>query len=141
MKQKHPNVKFAVILGGDSVAGCYAYLAPKSTKSWVTNAVSSITRMVREFDLDGVDIDYEHFKASPVVFAECIGQLITLLKKDKSGSRPVPSSLEEVRASYVNFQFYAYDRIGVPQFVGHFNQQAHNYNGGHTLASFLVQTF
>lgn len=150
-KQKHPNVKVAVSLGGDSVGHGYAFFAPKTTESWVQNAVSSITRMVKEFHLDGIDIDYEHFKSSPEVFADCIGQLITHLKKERTISLAsiAPYADGPVQAhylalwkkfghliNYVNFQFYAYDRIGVSQFLGYFNQQASNYKGGQILASF-----
>ncbi|OWM89346.1 hypothetical protein CDL15_Pgr024094 [Punica granatum] len=83
---------------------------------------SSITRMVREFDSDGIDIDYEHFKASPKVFAQCIGQFRTLLlKKDKVISFALIAPYDSGPAQdlyqalwkkyghlidYVNFQFY-----------------------------------
>ncbi|KAK3442204.1 hypothetical protein EUGRSUZ_B02432 [Eucalyptus grandis] len=72
-KQKHPKVKFAVSLGGDSIGRCKAFFDPKSTNSWVQNAISSLTGMIKEYHLNRIDIDYEHFKASPSVFADCIG--------------------------------------------------------------------
>lgn len=80
-KGSNSNVKIAVSLGGDSAGSDKAFFAPKSKTSWVQNAVSSLTYMIKKYHIDGIDIDYEHFKASPEMFAECIGQLITVLKK------------------------------------------------------------
>ena len=37
---------------------------------------------------------------------------------------------------YVNFQFYAYDKLSVSQFIRNLNEQASNYGGGQLLASF-----
>lgn len=122
-------------LGGDSVGHGYTHFAPKTTESWVQNAVSSITRMVQEFHLDGIDIDYEHFKSSPEVFVDCIGQLITHLKKERTISFTLiaPYADDPVQAhylalwkkyghliDYVNFQFYAYDQIGMLIVLGVF---------------------
>jgi len=41
---------------------------------------------------------------------------------------------------YVNFQFYAYDKgTTVDQFIGYFNAQSSNYNGGKVLVSFSTE--
>ncbi|WRX32558.1 hypothetical protein QQP08_025045 [Theobroma cacao] len=34
---------------------------PSSVKSLASNAVTSLTRIIKRYDLDGIDIDYEHF--------------------------------------------------------------------------------
>ncbi|WVZ04167.1 hypothetical protein V8G54_024973, partial [Vigna mungo] len=62
VKAKNSNVKVALSLGGDSVGGGYAYFNPSSIDSWVSNAVSTLTSIIKEYNLDGIDIDYEHFK-------------------------------------------------------------------------------
>nr|DAD25992.1 TPA_asm: hypothetical protein HUJ06_027460 [Nelumbo nucifera] len=80
IKSSHPNVKVALSLGEDSVGGEYAYFQPSSVDSWVQNSVSSLTKIIKEYHLDGIDVDYEHFKSDPATFTECIGQLITILK-------------------------------------------------------------
>ena len=80
-KHWHSNVKVSVSLGGDTACHGKAFFAPKSIDSWVKNAVFSLTNMVKEYNLDGIDIDYEHFHSDPRTFAECIGQLIMRLKK------------------------------------------------------------
>ncbi|CAK9139630.1 unnamed protein product [Ilex paraguariensis] len=151
IKDHHANVKVGVSLGGDSVGKDKAFFAPKSINSWVKIAVSSLTSMIKHYNLDGIDIDYEHFKSNPEIFAECIGQLITELKKSGTISfasiAPYDDGVVQNHylalwrkygnvIDYVNFQFYAYDKIGVSQFVSHFNEQASNYGGGQILAGF-----
>ncbi|KAJ1379922.1 Glycoside hydrolase family 18, catalytic domain [Sesbania bispinosa] len=83
IKSQHSNVRVAVSLGGDSVRGSPAYFNPSSIDSWVSNAVSSLTKIIKTYHLDGIDIDYEHFKADSNTFAECIGRLIKTLKSNK----------------------------------------------------------
>ncbi|KAI9114584.1 hypothetical protein K1719_014282 [Acacia pycnantha] len=70
IKSQNSNVKVAVSLGGDSVASGSAYFNPSSIDSWVSNAVSSLTDIIKQYNLDGIDIDYEHFKSDPDTFSE-----------------------------------------------------------------------
>ena len=72
----------ALSLGGNSVGNGDAYFNPSSIDSWVSNAVSSLTQIIRQYNLNGTDIDYEHFSAELDTSAECIGQLLTTLKKN-----------------------------------------------------------
>ncbi|KAK3024475.1 hypothetical protein RJ639_043196 [Escallonia herrerae] len=153
IKGKHSNVKVALSLGGDSVGGGFAYFKPSSVDSWVSNAVSSLTRIIKQYNLDGIDIDYEHFKANPSIFSKCIGRLITILKKNGviSFASIAPYDDAEVQShyltlwksyghliDYVKFQFYAYDQgTTISQFMSYFESQASNYNGGRILASIL----
>nr|GMD14176.1 chitinase 2-like [Ipomoea batatas] len=82
IKSHHANVKVAISLGGDTVTKRQkAYFAPTSTATWLKNAVSSLTAIIKKYNADGIDIDYEHFKSTPEEFTECIGELITELKK------------------------------------------------------------
>ncbi|KAM7496659.1 hypothetical protein LguiA_021073 [Lonicera macranthoides] len=151
-KSQHSKVKVAVSLGGDSVGDGSAYFNPSSIDSWVANAVSSLTNIIQEYNLDGIDIDYEHFKADPETFAECIGRLITTLKNNGviSFASIAPFDDDQVQShylalwksyghliDYVNFQFYAYDAgTSVDQFMEYFETQTKNYEGGKVLASF-----
>ncbi|KAK8683498.1 hypothetical protein V6N13_039588 [Hibiscus sabdariffa] len=153
IKNSHSNVKVALSLGGDSVGDGSAYFNPSSVDSWVSNAVSSLTDIIQQYNLDGIDIDYEHFNADPDTFAECIGQLIKTLKKNGviSFASIAPFDDDDVQShykalwksygdliDYVNFQFYAYDQgTTVSQFINYFNTQSSNYNGGNILASFI----
>ncbi|PIA38808.1 hypothetical protein AQUCO_02700184v1 [Aquilegia coerulea] len=152
IKSNHPNVKVALSLGGDSVGGGSAYFNPSSIDSWVQNAVSSLTNIIKEYNLDGIDIDYEHFSADPATFAECIGRLLTTLKQNQviSFASIAPFDDDEVQShymalwskyghliDYVNFQFYAYDKgTSVSQFLTYFETQSSNYKGGKILPSF-----
>lgn len=153
VKQRHSNVRVALSLGGDTVDGKYAYFDPASVDSWVSNAVASLTHIITEYGLDGLDIDYEHFRAGPSVFAECIGRLVGTLKARKliSFASIAPFDDNGVQShylalwgryghliDYVNFQFYAYDNTTtVSQFLSYFRQQRSNYSGGKVLASYL----
>ncbi|KAK9055406.1 hypothetical protein SSX86_026489 [Deinandra increscens subsp. villosa] len=157
IKKLHSNVKVALSLGGDSVVkGKYCYFSPSSVDSWVSNAVSSLTNIIKEYDLDGIDIDYEHFDhGHPEVFAECIGKLITTLKNNGviSFASIAPYENHEVQShylalwksyghiiDYVNFQFYAYDKgTTVSQFMDYFRIQSSNYKGGNILVSFTTE--
>jgi GH18 family chitinase len=76
-RMPHLNVKVALSLGGDSVRNNPAYFSPTSIDPWVSNAVSSLTSIINQYHLDGIDIDYEHFNADTGTFAECIGWLIS----------------------------------------------------------------
>jgi hypothetical protein len=152
IKSKNSNVKVALSLGGDSVGNGYAYFNPSSVDSWVSNAVSSLTNIIQQYNLDGIDIDYEHFSTDPETFSECIGKLISTLKNNGviSFASIAPFDDDQVQShyqalwksyghliDYVNFQFYAYDQgTTVDQFMGYFNTQSKNYNGGNVLASF-----
>ncbi|TYI35220.1 hypothetical protein ES332_A03G060800v1 [Gossypium tomentosum] len=125
IKSTHSNVKVALSLGGDSVGDGYAYFNPSSVDSWVSNAVSSLTNIIQEYHLDGIDINYEHFNADPDTFSECVGKLIKTLKNNGviSFASIAPFDDDDVQShykalwksngdliDYVNFQFYAYDQ-------------------------------
>nr|CAB3494701.1 unnamed protein product [Digitaria exilis] len=127
IKQSNPNVRVNVSLGGAT-----------------------------QYNLDGIDIDYEQFQADPATFAECIGQLVTTLKNNgvikfasiapfdnsdvQSHYQALWSSYSSV-IDYINFQFYAYDSsTTADQYVSHFNDQIANYPGGNILASFTTDT-
>ncbi|KAJ0984713.1 hypothetical protein J5N97_003069 [Dioscorea zingiberensis] len=151
IKQRHGNVKVALSLGGDSVGDGSAYFNPSSVDSWVTNAVSSLTGIIQQYNLDGIDVDYEHFSADPGTFAECIGRLLTTLKSNGmiSFASIAPFDDDQVQShyqalwskygnviDYINFQFYAYDAgTTVSQFLGYYEKQSNNYKGGKILAS------
>lgn len=152
IKAKNPNVKVALSLGGDSVSDQPAYFNPSSVDSWVSNAVSSLTTIIKEYNLDGIDIDYEYFKGDDETFSQSIGRLIQTLKNNGviTFASIAPFDSEEVQSrylalwksygnliDYVNFQFYAYDKsTTVSQFIDYFNKQSSNYNGGNVLVSF-----
>ncbi|KAF7805529.1 chitinase 2-like [Senna tora] len=153
IKSQHSNVKVALSLAGDSVASGSAYFQPSSVASWLSNAVSSLTDIIQQYNLDGIDIDYEHFKADPDTFAECIGQLIKTLKSKGviKFASIAPFAEDDVEShyvalwnkygeyiDYVNFQFYAYDEgTSVDEFIEYFNTQSDKYSGGKVLVSFI----
>lgn len=156
IKHSNKNVRVGLSLGGDVVGNSNAYFNPQSIDSWVSNAVKSLTEIIREYNLDGIDIDYEHFRADPDTFAECIGRVVTTLKNRGliSFASIAPFDDDNVQKhylalwnkygnviDYVNFQFYAYDSsTTVSQFLSYFEKQSSNYPGGRLLASFATDS-
>ncbi|KAG6415440.1 hypothetical protein SASPL_122851 [Salvia splendens] len=160
IKDKHANVRVAMSLGGDTIGNNKpVYFHPTSVKSWVANAIHSITEIVTTYGLDGIDIDYEHFGSDPEhfgsdpdTFTECIGRLIFYLKQNKivSFTSIAPYEDDSVQPyylalwrkyshliDYANFQFYAYPRsTNVSQFLKYFDEQSSNYKGGKVQVSF-----
>ncbi|CAN6471091.1 unnamed protein product [Victoria cruziana] len=151
-KSLHPNAKFALSLGGDTVDSQPAYFSPVTCDSWVANAVDSLSSLISLYNLDGLDVDYEHFQAVPGVFADCIGRLVIELKQRRAISfasiapfddSTVQSHYQELwrrygaAFDYVNFQFYAYaSGTTVDQFLAYFHEQSENYAGGKVVVSF-----
>ncbi|KAK6926870.1 Glycoside hydrolase family 18, catalytic domain [Dillenia turbinata] len=153
IKAKHPNVKVAMSLAGDTIGdGHHVFFKPTSINSWVRNAIYSITEIVRKYNLNGIDIDYEHFKSDPDTFAECMGRLLYYLKQNEivAFTSIAPYEHDSVQPyylalwqkyghliDYVNFQFYAYPKgTTISQFMRYFEKQSSNYRGGKILASF-----
>ncbi|THU68442.1 hypothetical protein C4D60_Mb08t03930 [Musa balbisiana] len=68
---------------GNVVSDSPTYFSPSSIDSWVNNVVSSLTSVIRDYNIDSIDIDYEHFQFDVDTFAECIGQLLTTLKNNR----------------------------------------------------------
>ncbi|KAF4354608.1 hypothetical protein F8388_009599 [Cannabis sativa] len=154
IKKANPNVKVGLSLGGDTApSGGSAFFKPFSIDSWVSNAVKTLTQIIQQYNLDGIDIDYEHFSSDTHTFAECIGRLIKTLKNNNviSFASIAPFDDDQVQShyqalwnkygdliDYVNFQFYAYDKgTTVSQFIDYFNTQSSNYHGGKVLTSFI----
>lgn len=50
-----PWVDIAMSLGGDA-----SWPAPGNSKSWIRNAVRSITDIMQTYGIGGVDVDYEN---------------------------------------------------------------------------------
>jgi hypothetical protein len=153
-KAAHPNLSIMVALGGDTVqnTGVNATFAPSSVDSWVANAVTSLSVMINQYGLDGVDVDYEHFGADVDTFVECIGRLLTQLKAifPNIATSIAPFERPDIQEyyqalwikysnviDYVNFQFYGYGaNTNVDYYVKFYNDQQANYPGAKVLASF-----
>ncbi|KAF3628943.1 Chitinase 2 [Capsicum annuum] len=102
IKDQYSNVKVALSLGGDSVGGSGVYFNPSSVDSWVSNVFSCLTDIIKQYNLDGIDIDYEYFQADPDTFVECIVKLITTLKSNRviSFAFIAPFDDDEVQSHY-----------------------------------------
>lgn len=147
IKAQHSNVKVALSVGGYCVKNQLAEFNPSS--AWVDNAVSSLSKIIEEYHLDGIDIDYENFQADNETFAECIGQLIKRLKQSNVISFASIAPFDDPHylalwnkygdaIDYVNFQFYGYSNsTTVSQFIQYYNMQASQYSRGKLLVSFI----
>ncbi|KAH6556014.1 hypothetical protein KP509_1Z210800 [Ceratopteris richardii] len=152
IKSQYSKVKVMLSLGGDTISGQPVQFRATSVNSWVSNAVSSLTSLISQYHLDGIDIDYEHFDSvSTDTFVSCIGQLIQQLKSSGVISVASIAPFDGVQTQYkalwdqynnvidlVNFQFYSYpSSTSASQFVSYYNTAAATYGGGaKVLASF-----
>lgn len=109
--------------------------------------------MVKEYSLDGIEVDYEHFNdIDPDTFAECIGKLFFYLKQNNvvAITSIAPYDNDSLQPSYlalwekygnlidmVDFQFYAYEKgTTISESLQYFKIQSSNYEGGKLLVSF-----
>ncbi|CAM0953941.1 unnamed protein product [Alopecurus aequalis] len=152
VKAAHPNVSVMLGIGGDSVQDTVkVFFTPTSIDTWVANAVASISGLITEYGLDGVDVDYEQFGSDVNTFVECIGRLLTQLRARFPNITTSIAPFEDDAVQehykalwskyssvidYVNFQFYGYgDNTDVDAYVMYYDLQAANYPGGKVLAS------
>ncbi|KAJ7299326.1 hypothetical protein O6H91_Y249900 [Diphasiastrum complanatum] len=152
-KQSNPNVKLLVSLAGfsqftsDGTTRNVEWYDPPSTDTWITNAVSSISSLVSQYSLDGVDVDYENFPTS-TTFTTCIGGLISNLKSagtiSTASIAPFGATLSiyaDLFANfgssidYVNYQFYADGLASQSDFVSSYNNVAGSFDASKLLAS------
>ncbi|CAN1226967.1 Chitinase 2 [Linum grandiflorum] len=158
IKSRHPNLKVAVSLGGDTVVDDkhFVFFKPTSLDSWLGNAIRTVTKIVEDYNLDGIDIDYEHFGSDvdTDTFAECIGRLLQSLKSQNviKFASIAPFDDDNVQRyykalwgkyghliDYVNFQFYSFDQgTDVGKFLKFYDEQSSNYKGGKVLVSFAT---
>jgi hypothetical protein len=156
IKQAHPNVAVMAAVGSNSVQDIVkAFFAPTSVDSWVSNAVTSLEGIINEYGLDGVDVDYENFDADADTFVECVGRLLTELKRRMPHitTSIAPFERGDVQShyiplwrkysgviDYVNFQFYGYGaNTDVDTYVMFYDKQANKYPGGKVLASLMTR--
>ncbi|KAI4379537.1 hypothetical protein MLD38_005818 [Melastoma candidum] len=134
IKSQFPNVRVAMSLGGATVGGQPAYFSPSDVDSWV----SSLTSIIQQYDLDGLDIDYECFASSgdPDTFSSCISQLVTTLKNNGviSFESIVPFNDSDVQSHY-QYLWGNYGSTTESQFLDNYNTQQGNYPGGTVLVS------
>lgn len=148
VKAAHPNIKFSFSIGGGNPS---AIFQPTSLASWIKNAVASLSVIISDYHLSGIDIDFESFGggSSPDDFASCIGQLITQLKQrnliEVASIAPYPStdtyytklwSTYNNTIDYVNYQFYSQGNMSVSEYVNVYKDAKSMYSGGTVLASF-----
>ncbi|CAN1141179.1 Chitinase 1 [Linum perenne] len=125
IKSLHPNLKVAMSLGGDTVGDDNHPVFFKPTS------------MVKDYNLDGIDIDYEHFgsDADPDTFAECIGRLLLSLKSQGiiKFASIAPFDDDDVQRHYKAL----WNKYG--HLIDYFyDEQSSNYRGGKVLVSFAT---
>ncbi|KAH6556270.1 hypothetical protein KP509_1Z192800 [Ceratopteris richardii] len=131
IKSQYSNVKVMVSLGGETISSQPVQFRATSVNSWVSNAVSSLTSLISQYHLDGIDIDYEHFDSvSNDTFVSCIGQLLQQLKSSGVISVAFIAPFDGVQTQYKAY-------TSASQFVSYYNTAAATYGGeAKVLASF-----
>jgi hypothetical protein len=144
--QANPNVLLSVSLAGatqytDSQTTIdVQWYDPADTNLWISNAFNSITNLAQQYNITGIDVDYENFLEN-ATFTECIGGLITQLKNNSPISvasiAPFGSTLtiyEDLFANFgsvidfVNYQFYGDSLVTQDDYVERFNTLATSFN-------------
>lgn len=152
-KQANPNVKLVASLAGasqylsDGTTRSINWYDPPSTDDWINNAVSSISALVSQYSLDGIDIDYEGFPQSST-FTTCIGGLISQLKASSTISvasiAPFGNTLSFYAdlfqnfgssIDWVNYQFYADGLNTEADYVSRYSTVASTFDSTKLLAS------
>ncbi|KAJ0972102.1 hypothetical protein J5N97_020061 [Dioscorea zingiberensis] len=152
IKASHPNVKALASLSGWSLGNkVLSWYNPKNPQKWITNAYNSLRRIIKKYNLDGIDIDYENFPKNETTFSFCIGELITRLKNNNvitvASIAPyyltvnyyikLYSSYGEV-IDYVNHQFYT-DKVKTPaRYLDSFKLRGMQFNATKLLPSYEV---
>ncbi|KAH6555926.1 hypothetical protein KP509_1Z217200 [Ceratopteris richardii] len=139
VKSQYSNVKVMVTFGGDNISGHPVQFRASCVNSWVYNAVSSLTSLISQYHVDGIDIENEHFDSvSTDTFVSCIGQLIQQLKSSGLISVASIAAFDGVQKQYkalwdqynnvidlVHFHFYSYpSSTSASQFVSYYNTAA-----------------
>ncbi|KAI4311408.1 hypothetical protein MLD38_036310 [Melastoma candidum] len=153
IKKKHPNVKLLASLSGWSIGDIeLRWYDPKDTRQWISNAFSSLKSLVKEYGLDGIDVDYEIFpEGRNTSFAYCVGELIAMMKNQSvikvATIAPYHKTADEYielfkryggMIDYVNHQFYT-DRVGSPRaYLDAFKLRASQFDRKKLLPSYEI---
>ncbi|KAH7685271.1 Chitinase protein [Dioscorea alata] len=153
IKASNPNVKVLASLSGWSLGNkVLQWYNPENPQEWITNAYNSLSMIIDEYKLDGIDIDYENFPKNETTFSFCIGELISKLKNNNAitVASIAPyyltanhyiklfESYGEV-IDYVNHQFYT-DKVKTPAgYLDAFKLRAMQFNATKLLPSYEVK--
>ncbi|KAF5745137.1 chitinase 2-like [Tripterygium wilfordii] len=156
IKKRHPNVKALASLAGWSIYNTViVWYNPLDPQKWISNAFASLKDIVSKYHLDGIDIDYENFPKkdnNSTIFAYCIGELITQLKKQKvitvATIAPYYLTAEPYIElykryggviDYVNYQFYTDKVAKTPElYLKDFADRAEEFGKDKLLPSYEV---
>ncbi|GMH14530.1 hypothetical protein Nepgr_016371 [Nepenthes gracilis] len=99
IKAQHRNVRVAPKPRGDSVGSLAIPISSRPpVTSWLSNAVSSLTRIINDYNLDGIDIDYEHFKGDKHLCR--VHRTADLDPQEEWGDQVLPPSLCSIAPKY-----------------------------------------
>lgn len=149
---QHSNVNALASLSGWSLGQkVIRWYDPVEPQIWISNAFSSLRSIVIKYHLDGIDIDHENLPKHNSTFANCIGELITMLKNRSAISiatiapfytTAIPS-IELFKnygsvIDYVNHQFYT-DKVSTPKgYLEAFRLRAEQFEKNKLLPSYEV---
>ncbi|MCO5609381.1 hypothetical protein L7F22_063607 [Adiantum nelumboides] len=123
---------------------------PKDKATWLNNAFSSITGLVKRYNLDGIDVDYDNFHY-PNNFSSTMGELLARLRKEEEvkvvSIAPfnwmIPSCIELFQAfnesiDYVNYQFYADGVPNATKYLATYNKKAQTFGVDKMIPSYEI---
>lgn len=99
-KSKYPSAKVLVSIGNNKRHFPFKIDEDRVT-AWINAATESLTRIIKEYNLDGIDVYYEDIEVSnPAIFVHCIGELIKTLKLNKVITRASISPNIEINDNF-----------------------------------------
>jgi hypothetical protein len=122
-----PTVNFAMSLGG----GTASWPSPSDPQAWVSNAVSSITGIMQEYGLVGVDVDYEN--GLDETFVPTMSSLISQVNPAFWSLAPFTQTLDTYLDLYdtvagmgvkptINFQAYSMESENEQDYINIYTQ-------------------
>ncbi|KAJ1383694.1 Glycoside hydrolase family 18, catalytic domain [Sesbania bispinosa] len=109
-KQAQKSFQIEVLVSIGDRNNKYPFAIGASQKqSWVNNATNSLKKIIKDYNMDGIDVYYEDIKSEGEVFVDSIGQLITNLKNEKVIS---VASIAPTSPLNTNFYFPLHQKYG-----------------------------
>ncbi|MCO5595990.1 hypothetical protein L7F22_050042 [Adiantum nelumboides] len=156
VKEENTNVRVLMSLCGWSINNVSGldqplfWYDPEDKAKWLNNAFSSIMGLVKRYNLDGIDVDYENFHY-PNNFSSTMGELLARLRKEEEvkvvSIAPfnwmIPSYIELFQAfnesiDYVNYQFYADGVPNATEYLATYNKKAQTFGVDKMIPSYEI---
>lgn len=140
LKQKNPNLKIMISIGGWSWGGtitCPTFSGMASNPTSRSNFVRQAIQFSRNFGFNGIDIDWEYPGAidlgcsanDPENYISLISELRSAIEQDAVSNRTAAKLLLSVASPAARERISTMKLSSVVQFLDHVNVMAYDYHG------------